>query len=111
MLVYNGWKSTVLYSSLQLMLIYAVSIFLSGARISVGDGTLTILAKNQSIMDKVQEKVLFHLDCLVYCCSHANLACSLCWDSFICSCTLHQLDISLDLQCNIITNFNFVLSD
>lgn len=39
------------------VLIASVSIFLSGARISVGDGTLTILAKNQSIMDKVQEKV------------------------------------------------------
>lgn len=31
----------------------------TGARISVGDGTLTILAKNQSIMDKVQEKIDF----------------------------------------------------
>ena len=29
----------------------------SGARISVGDGTLTILAKNQAVMEKVQEKV------------------------------------------------------
>lgn len=29
----------------------------SGARISVGDGTLTIVAKNQAVMDKVQEKV------------------------------------------------------
>ncbi|CAO2842131.1 unnamed protein product [Amaranthus hypochondriacus] len=31
----------------------------TGARISVGDGTLTILAKNQSIMDKVQDKIDF----------------------------------------------------
>ncbi|KAL2930533.1 Polyribonucleotide nucleotidyltransferase 2 mitochondrial, partial [Bienertia sinuspersici] len=31
----------------------------TGARISVGDGTLTILAKNQSVMDKVQEKIDF----------------------------------------------------
>lgn len=28
-----------------------------GARISVGDGMLTIIAKNQSVMDKVLEKV------------------------------------------------------
>ncbi|XP_022152158.1 polyribonucleotide nucleotidyltransferase 2, mitochondrial [Momordica charantia] len=33
----------------------------TGARISVGDGTLTILAKNQSVMEKVQEKVDFTL--------------------------------------------------
>ncbi|KAK9691579.1 hypothetical protein RND81_09G205700 [Saponaria officinalis] len=31
----------------------------TGARISVGDGTLTILAKNQSVMEKVQEKIDF----------------------------------------------------
>lgn len=31
----------------------------TGARISVGDGTLTIVAKNQSVMDKVQEKIDF----------------------------------------------------
>ncbi|XP_060192274.1 polyribonucleotide nucleotidyltransferase 2, mitochondrial [Lycium barbarum] len=31
----------------------------SGARISVGDGTLTIVAKNQSVMEKVLEKVDF----------------------------------------------------
>lgn len=30
-----------------------------GARMSVSDGTLTIVAKNQSVMEKVQEKVLF----------------------------------------------------
>ncbi|RVX08662.1 Polyribonucleotide nucleotidyltransferase 2, mitochondrial [Vitis vinifera] len=29
----------------------------TGARISVSDGTLTVVAKNQSVMDKVQEKV------------------------------------------------------
>ncbi|CAK9322554.1 unnamed protein product [Citrullus colocynthis] len=33
----------------------------TGARISVGDGTLTILAKNQAVMEKVQEKVDFTL--------------------------------------------------
>ena len=33
----------------------------SGARISVSDGTLTILAKNQSVMEKVQEKVAFYV--------------------------------------------------
>ncbi|KAJ4729261.1 Polyribonucleotide nucleotidyltransferase [Melia azedarach] len=33
----------------------------TGARISVSDGTLTIVAKNQSVMDKVQEKVDFIL--------------------------------------------------
>jgi len=32
--------------------------FQSGARMSVGDGKLTIVAKNQSVMDKVLEKVL-----------------------------------------------------
>ncbi|XP_061359613.1 polyribonucleotide nucleotidyltransferase 2, mitochondrial [Gastrolobium bilobum] len=31
----------------------------TGARMSVGDGTLTIVAKNQSVMDKVLEKVDF----------------------------------------------------
>lgn len=31
----------------------------TGARISVGDGTLTIVAKNQSVMEKVQDKVEF----------------------------------------------------
>ncbi|KAA8530217.1 hypothetical protein F0562_004926 [Nyssa sinensis] len=31
----------------------------TGARISVSDGTLTIVAKNQSVMEKVQEKVDF----------------------------------------------------
>ncbi|KAH9617279.1 hypothetical protein KSS87_004504 [Heliosperma pusillum] len=31
----------------------------TGARICVGDGTLTILAKNQSVMDKAQEKIDF----------------------------------------------------
>ncbi|KAK0588685.1 hypothetical protein LWI29_004176 [Acer saccharum] len=31
----------------------------TGARISVSDGTLTILAKNQSVMEKVQEKIDF----------------------------------------------------
>ncbi|XP_021725109.1 polyribonucleotide nucleotidyltransferase 2, mitochondrial-like [Chenopodium quinoa] len=31
----------------------------TGARISVGDGTLTIIAKNQSIMEKAQEKIEF----------------------------------------------------
>lgn len=31
----------------------------TGARISVSDGTLTVVAKNQSVMDKVQEKVDF----------------------------------------------------
>lgn len=31
----------------------------TGARISVSDGTLTIVAKNQSVMEKVQEKVEF----------------------------------------------------
>lgn len=30
----------------------------SGARMSVSDGTLTVVAKNQAVMDKVQEKVL-----------------------------------------------------
>lgn len=29
----------------------------SGARMSVGDGTLTIVAKNQSVMGKILEKV------------------------------------------------------
>lgn len=33
----------------------------AGARMSVSDGTLTIVAKNQSVMEKVQEKVLFHI--------------------------------------------------
>lgn len=31
----------------------------TGARMSVGDGTLTILAKNQTVLEKVQEKVDF----------------------------------------------------
>ncbi|KAK6928360.1 S1 domain [Dillenia turbinata] len=31
----------------------------TGARLSVGDGTLTIVAKNRSVMEKVQEKVDF----------------------------------------------------
>ncbi|KAI9178408.1 hypothetical protein LWI28_026116 [Acer negundo] len=31
----------------------------TGARISISDGTLTILAKNQSVMEKVQEKIDF----------------------------------------------------
>ncbi|KAL5793213.1 hypothetical protein ACOSP7_001807 [Xanthoceras sorbifolium] len=31
----------------------------TGARISVSDGTLTIVAKNQSVMDKVQDKIDF----------------------------------------------------
>nr|GMD01162.1 polyribonucleotide nucleotidyltransferase 2, mitochondrial [Ipomoea batatas] len=31
----------------------------AGARMSVSDGTLTIVAKNQSVMEKVQEKVDF----------------------------------------------------
>ncbi|OWM70645.1 hypothetical protein CDL15_Pgr014318 [Punica granatum] len=31
----------------------------TGARMSVSDGTLTIVAKNQSVMDKVQEKIDF----------------------------------------------------
>ncbi|XP_054817593.1 polyribonucleotide nucleotidyltransferase 2, mitochondrial isoform X1 [Prosopis cineraria] len=31
----------------------------TGARMSVGDGTLTIIAKNQSVMDKVLEKIDF----------------------------------------------------
>lgn len=31
----------------------------TGARISVGDGTLTVVAKNQDVMDKVQEKIEF----------------------------------------------------
>lgn len=37
-------------------LFYAV-LGMLGARISVSDGTLTILAKNQTIMEKAQEKV------------------------------------------------------
>ncbi|KAJ8447218.1 hypothetical protein Cgig2_030449 [Carnegiea gigantea] len=39
--------------------IFLVLMSLSGARISVGDGTLTVVAKNQSVMDKVQEKIDF----------------------------------------------------
>lgn len=31
----------------------------TGARISVGDGTITIIAKNQSVMEKAQEKIDF----------------------------------------------------
>ncbi|XP_010550151.1 PREDICTED: polyribonucleotide nucleotidyltransferase 2, mitochondrial [Tarenaya hassleriana] len=31
----------------------------TGARLSVGDGTLTIVAKNQTVMEKVQEKIDF----------------------------------------------------
>lgn len=37
---------------------------IQGARISVSDETLTIVAKNQSVMDKVQEKVCFN--CKLY---------------------------------------------
>ncbi|XP_038716711.1 polyribonucleotide nucleotidyltransferase 2, mitochondrial-like isoform X2 [Tripterygium wilfordii] len=35
----------------------------TGARMSVSDGTLTIVAKNQSVMEKVQEKVDFIIGC------------------------------------------------
>lgn len=32
----------------------------SGARMSVGDGTLTIVAKSSAVMEKILEKVLLH---------------------------------------------------
>lgn len=42
-------------------LFHSISFFLInilGARISVSDGTLTIVAKNQAVMEKAQEKVI-----------------------------------------------------
>ncbi|GAB4846729.1 Polyribonucleotide nucleotidyltransferase 2, mitochondrial [Ancistrocladus abbreviatus] len=35
----------------------------TGARLSVGDGTVTIVAKNQTVMEKVQEKIDFIIGC------------------------------------------------
>lgn len=34
------------------------SVYATGGRISVNDGSLTVVAKNQSVMDKVMEKVI-----------------------------------------------------
>jgi hypothetical protein len=42
-----------------------------GARMSVSDETLTILAKNQTVLERVQEKVLF-LFCVLF--SHLYLS-------------------------------------
>lgn len=35
-----------------------MSTHATGGRISVNDGSLTVVAKNQSVMDKVMEKVI-----------------------------------------------------
>lgn len=51
----NDFEFYINFSLLEKIIMYCASG--SGARISVSDGTLTILAKNQSIMEKVQEKV------------------------------------------------------
>lgn len=40
-----------------MMTIIVVSLPNIGARLSISDGTLTIVAKNQSVMEKAQDKV------------------------------------------------------
>lgn len=37
---------------------WTASVYATGGRISVNDGSLTVVAKNQSVMDKLMEKVI-----------------------------------------------------
>lgn len=44
----------------------SIHLTYSGARLYIDDGTLTIVAKNQAVMAKAQEKVSFRkLSCLI----------------------------------------------